>query len=331
MQRNFNFDLIRSLACFLVVCIHCGGLVGELHEMQGFSFYGNLLYFLWINTICSAVPFFVMLSGALLLSGKETPPYQFLMKRLKRILVPFMSWSIILFVLTIYKEHWPVSPELIPKFAIMFCTNGVHSVYWYVYMIIGLYLMTPILKPFFVKADIKQINYCVLLTVVFFITRALWKNDVQWVKGFHWSYFTCLAYYILGYAITHFYQNMKYFKLISFLLFVASLMINMGWCLIFNETNEHLQFFLYVSLFCVFLNFKISFTGTKLKVLEFISNCSYSIYLSHVVLVSAMVMIGFTHILPLWIMPLAMAVIVFLTECIGQWIIMKVGLKKYFW
>ena len=108
-------------------------------------------------------------------------------------------------------------------------------------------------------------------------------------------------------------------------------MINMGWCLFFNETNEHLQFFLYVSLFCVFLNFKISFTGTKLKVLEFISNCSYSIYLSHVVLVSAMVMIGFTHILPLWIMPLAMAVIVFLTECIGQWIIMKVGLKKYFW
>lgn len=105
----------------------------------------------------------------------------------------------------------------------------------------------------------------------------------------------------------------------------------MGWCLVFNETNEHLQFFLYVSLFCVFLNFKISFSGAKLKVLEFISNCSYSIYLSHVVLVSAMVMVGFTHILPLWIMPLAMAVIVFLIECIGQWIILKVGLKKYFW
>lgn len=165
-------------------------------------------------------------------------------------------------------------------------------------------------------------SYCSI-----FIARALWKNDVQWVKGFHWSYFTCLAYYILGYAITHFYQKMKYFKLISFLLFVASLMINMGWCLIFNEMNEHLQFFLYVSLFCVFLNFKISFSGF----LEFISNCSYSIYLSHVVLVSAMVMFGFTHILPLWIMPLAMALIVFFIECIGQWFIMKIGLKKYFW
>lgn len=83
MQRNFNFDLIRSLACFLVVCIHCGGYVGELHEMQGFSFYGNLLYFLWINTICSAVPFFVMLSGALLLSGKETPPISVFNEKIK--------------------------------------------------------------------------------------------------------------------------------------------------------------------------------------------------------------------------------------------------------
>lgn len=83
MQRNFNFDLIRSLACFLVVCIHCGGYVGELHETQGFSFCGNLLWFLWINIICSAVPFFVMLSGALLLSGKVTPPISVFNEKIK--------------------------------------------------------------------------------------------------------------------------------------------------------------------------------------------------------------------------------------------------------
>lgn len=32
------------------------------------------------------------------------------------------------------------------------------------------------IEAVFVKADIKQINYCVLLTVAFFIARALWKT-----------------------------------------------------------------------------------------------------------------------------------------------------------
>lgn len=83
MQRNLNFDLIRSLACFFVVCIHCIGYVDELHETLGFSFLGNLLYFLWKNVICTAVPFFVMLSGALLLSGKETPPISVFNEKIK--------------------------------------------------------------------------------------------------------------------------------------------------------------------------------------------------------------------------------------------------------
>ncbi len=73
-ERDLNYDLVRCLAIFFVIGIHSSGFVGDEHRL-GFSLAGNVLYETWQTVISTAVPLFVMLSGALLLGGKITPPH----------------------------------------------------------------------------------------------------------------------------------------------------------------------------------------------------------------------------------------------------------------
>ena len=53
------------------------------------------------------------------------------------------------------------------KFIDVLCFNGIHGVYWYVYMILGLYLVAPILQRFLQNADERVVLYaCMMVSAV---------------------------------------------------------------------------------------------------------------------------------------------------------------------
>lgn len=143
-ERKFSYDFIRAFAMLLVVCIHSQGKLHDAVLIEenplGTLHWCNALW----HIIYVGVPLFVMLSGALLL-GKQESLKDFFKKRFTRILIPFLIWSIIIGFLLFYKEHhtlsgsigWIVSSTL---------TKGVIGIYWYVYLIAGLYLITPLLR-----------------------------------------------------------------------------------------------------------------------------------------------------------------------------------------
>lgn len=93
-----KFDVVRCLAIIFVICIHSMGIIdaaiAEGSVGLGVKLIGGILN----SVIHSGVPLFLMLSGALLL-GKMEPIKLFFLKRLKRILVPFFVWNLIVFVL----------------------------------------------------------------------------------------------------------------------------------------------------------------------------------------------------------------------------------------
>ena len=96
-----------------------------------------------------SVPVMVMISGLLLLDPqKEYPIKIFFKKRFNKILIPLVFWSI---VYTIWKYKtgiiaWqPLPAGLILK---SFIDGTVFYHLWFVYMIIGLYISTPILRIF---------------------------------------------------------------------------------------------------------------------------------------------------------------------------------------
>lgn len=317
-----QYDLIRGIAIFFVFCIHSLGVANEEYAAGGFTVVGNVLYNAFSTLVGTAVPLFVMLSGALLLGGAGDVEH-FLKKRLKRVLVPFFWWSVILFGLSVFKEHENISVMLVPQFLSKFLTYGVHGVYWYVYLIIGLYLIAPLLRPFFRNANQRDLVYVFVVCVLYVIVSSIFP-EVRWVKGFHADYFVYVAYFACGYIIAHFLKNADGMKVISIVVCVSTLIVGTLNAM-YRFTSFPMGFFLSISLFCMLLYVPISET----KPLVFISNASYGMYLSHVVFISLLLKMGFARVVPLWVEPLSMALVVMLIECALMIMIKKMGLNKW--
>lgn len=162
-------DLLRLLACFLVITSHaCDPFVGKFDtnrpEFLTGAFVGSL--------VRPCVPLFAMISGVLLLpvSMDMTTFYS---RRAKRLLIPFVFWSMllpILYFLYVNSGIKLINPNVIPAdhtlgmtlqklYTFVFNFNYDTTPLWYVYMLIGLYLFMPIISAWLSQASKRDIQW----------------------------------------------------------------------------------------------------------------------------------------------------------------------------
>ena len=155
MTKDLRLDLIRTVAIIFVVLVHSMGLLNDAPETKSIlvikSFY---------SLIHVGVPLFVMLSGALLL-GKEEPLNLFFKKRFHRVLTPFFSWSMIVSIIHFFQNGGRNLLNRSLIFTKDLFGNGVHGIYWYIYMILGLYMLTPILRS--IAKNAKILAYSIIV------------------------------------------------------------------------------------------------------------------------------------------------------------------------
>ena len=162
-KRILSYDIIRILAISMVVMIHVTS--PYLKNFEGGSF-----NFLW-GVICnglsrSAVPLFVMLSGALMLNEDRIIDASKMKKSIMSVLTLLVSWSLI--YASIYKVGLPLlrgDSVSLSGFIRAFLLGHYHL--WFLYMILGLYLITPILRLFVKRKNSKFITYFCVLSLVF--------------------------------------------------------------------------------------------------------------------------------------------------------------------
>ena len=86
------------------------------------------------------------------------------------------------------------------KFIDVLCFNGIHGVYWYVYMILGLYLVAPILQRFLQNADEHMVLYaCMMVSTVVVMNSLL--LDFLVTKRIASSNLIFLGYFLSGYYV----------------------------------------------------------------------------------------------------------------------------------
>jgi surface polysaccharide O-acyltransferase-like enzyme len=128
-------------ATFAVVVLHVAarGVVD--------ASYGSASW--WIANLyrastCWCVPAFIMISGALLLNPQRFQPAAvFYRKRMGRILIPLAFWTVFYLGLRASFEglSWPEAARDVVR-------AGPYGHLWFLYMIAGLYFVTPVLQPF---------------------------------------------------------------------------------------------------------------------------------------------------------------------------------------
>lgn len=169
-------DLLRVTACFLVIVSHsCDPFVGQFdnnhYEFLTGAFIGSL--------VRPCVPLFVMMSGVLLLPIKMDMS-TFYSKRAKRLLLPFIFWSLMLPVLyflyvnsgikilspNILTENYTIGLTLQKLYTFIFNFNYDTTPLWYVYMLIGLYLFMPIISSWLKQASKKDIQWFLRIWII---------------------------------------------------------------------------------------------------------------------------------------------------------------------
>jgi len=113
----------------------------------------------------SCVPLFVMLSGALLLQpAKINEPIKvFLKKRAKRIGLAYAFWSVIYLAWGFFVTQTPVTLDGVIQAIVMGLFYGPWYHVWFLYLIAGLYLITPILRAVVAHGSRNLLKYLIIL------------------------------------------------------------------------------------------------------------------------------------------------------------------------
>ena len=141
--RKDWMDLLRFISVFWIIMIHVSAICW--YDLPVTSFDWKCLNF-WnsINRFC--LPCLVMISGALLLSPeKNMDPEKIRRIRIPRILIAWVSWSLIYASTDLIKFFLSGDPELLSSFLLSLLRGHFHL--WYLAMLIGLYLALPLLRP----------------------------------------------------------------------------------------------------------------------------------------------------------------------------------------
>lgn len=164
MERIAYLNILRLLATLGVVVLHCsstwldnGIYVDEDH--LAFSFYDLINVF--------TVPMFVLISGALFLNPAKDTGYRIIISKYVR----RISLALLIFGLPMCIAEMFFSGGSWGSAVFNFLTGNSWGHMWYLYMLVGLYLMTPILKAFVCCSTRKSLF--VALVVLFIMSSVL--------------------------------------------------------------------------------------------------------------------------------------------------------------
>lgn len=154
-KRIIYLDYLRVLAIFGVLLNHistfCNG--GSVFNSSIAMFYNSL------GRI--GVPVFLMLTGILLLNNK-LPIKDFIKRRYPRVIIPFLFW-IGLFILF---KMFVLDPSLVGQKAITSAVNSFFCDRWYVWMILGVYLVIPIFAAFIKGTKFEGVKYFLIIWLI---------------------------------------------------------------------------------------------------------------------------------------------------------------------
>lgn len=164
-NRIIYLDLLRIVATGAMIMLHvaasCMGAVPvDSAQFAVFNFYDSIVRF--------CVPVFVMISGVLFMNPDWKISVRDLYRvNIRRIAISFIFWSLVYVAYTIVTDvvldGQPPDGDKAEQLGKDFVYGHYHM--WFLYMIIGLYIMTPILRK--IAEDRKIEKYFILMSVIF--------------------------------------------------------------------------------------------------------------------------------------------------------------------
>lgn len=290
MERNriVYFDLLRIWGMLWVIYMHVAS--SPLSEGVNTQW---VLITMFTSIAYTAVPLFFMMSGYLLLTSKKTESISVLVKhRLPHLVVPLTFWNVIIACWIVFKNQEISLINIIGHVLTSFSSPLMQHL-WFVYTLVTLYLISPILYFAFNSMGEKIKKYILvimalvflqtMITIVipvpleqFFRIRSI--SELNFLDGAFWTF-------VLGYFLGNMNKRIPNILLIIVaavdwvFITVNTVLASIECGKYTGEFQNQRAGFMIVLAACIFLLFK---QGIKCKRKVFpLANLSFGIYIIH--------------------------------------------------
>lgn len=304
--RKFHYDILRVLAAFSVVMLHSAAQFWYDLDIRSAEW---IIANSYDAVFRFGVPVFVMISGAIFLDKEYVLDVKRLYKHnILKLIVLYVIWSVAYGLYDTRTWDWKVAGA---KLILKEMLNGRYHL-WFIPMIVGIYMLLPVLKSWVENAKQKTIEYFLMLFFVLQICsetiRALTLNDeLHYILDLGKVEMACgyIGYFVLGYYLMHIGIGKK-LKRVVYAMVVPSAVANviLGFLLAWR-VNERVAliydsfgiftFFIAVALF-IFVCEKgrnVSFGTKSSKMLKELSVNTLGVYVLHVGLMEFTKDLGF--------------------------------------
>ncbi len=193
-ERVLFFDLLRCVAAVAVIAIH---VLAPYRNELGVIPFDQWATAVGVNSVTRwAVPVFILITGALMLS--DTRPFDakyYVKRRLGKVLVPFLVWS----MFYAYLSGWTAQGFDFSTVEEVVSNSPHHATYYHLgffYYFIPLYFVIPLFQWVVRNCD-DSVLYAYLAVWLLTSTLFLFKIDGPWSNQY-WLY---MGYLPLGYVL----------------------------------------------------------------------------------------------------------------------------------
>lgn len=224
MDRKNHFDYLKVIATFSVILAHvCSTALGAFENSSMSSlneevYYG--IYFVLRNITRYAVPVFLMITGALFLDKrKEITIDKLLKKYILKYTIVVIVFSWVFAMANMYVRTRQISLENILLSFQMMIENKSWEHMWYMYALIGVMLIIPLIKKFVCYSTEYEIRYIIIVSLIF-VSLVPFLNSILSIKiGIQFPIASIYVVYVLiGYYISNKksrLNNLKYLAILS--------------------------------------------------------------------------------------------------------------------
>lgn len=291
MKKNY-ISILNVLACIGVVILHT--------FETGYTSDANFVFEVLIRAIAyCAVPVFFMITGATLIDYRERYDTKtFFKKRLLKVIIPLIIWSIIYFIINFFKGKFSIN-DLSFKFVFeYFFLVKTNPIFWFFVVIIGIYLAIPVISLIPQESRRKAFLYIIIITFVFnqFLPDLLYHLNLNYNYDlkFPLTYSGWISFIFIGYYIDK-YEIVKKHRVIIYVLgIIGFLTMVVPTIFISYHKNESCSWFdeyydapcvLYSASVFLFFKSKINNNQIVTKIMpffNFVAPTTLGIYVLHI-------------------------------------------------
>lgn len=290
-EKNY-ISILNVLACIGVVILHT--------FETGYTSDANFVFEVLIRAIAyCAVPVFFMITGATLIDYRERYDTKtFFKKRLLKVIIPLIIWSIIYFIINFFKGKFSIN-DLSFKFVFeYFFLVKTNPIFWFFVVIIGIYLAIPVISLIPQESRRKAFLYIIIITFVFnqFLPDLLYHLNLNYNYDlkFPLTYSGWISFIFIGYYIDK-YEIVKKHRVIIYVLgIIGFLTMVVPTIFISYHKNESCSWFdeyydapciLYSASVFLFFKSKINNNQIVTKIMpffNFVAPTTLGIYVLHI-------------------------------------------------